>query len=108
MRAMGGRRSEIEVPAIPKGFATVLGQCVIALLAVTAAVFAFAKSESTPETMLSLGGAVVTAVTLMSGRYAQSYALLRGAKGRGTEDASSTHPAVVVHCCCEHHRSSSA
>jgi hypothetical protein len=88
------------VPTIAKGPATVLGQTVVGLLAASTAVFSFVRGDHTPEALTAMAGAVVTALALMAGRYAQSYALIKAAP------AARPGPSPwMVHCCCRCHRS---
>lgn len=123
------KREVLDLPALPTGLATNLGQVMIAVLAVATAVFAVVdttdQSSKTPQTLMALGGTIVTALTLMGGRYAQSCALLKQVPSPVTATASgvvaSVHAAdaepsagasgsalpavpIVVHCCgCHHH-----
>jgi drug/metabolite transporter (DMT)-like permease len=89
---------------ISRGLATNMGQALVAVLAVTSAISAVLGGDNTPETIVTLVGAVLTAITVMAGRYLQAYAKIRnqatvvpaGVVEAGTVPAG----AIVVHCCC--------
>lgn len=65
---------------ISKGLATHVGQAVGAAFALIALVTAVLDGDHSQETVTALILAGVTFVTLMAGRFAQAYALLRGDK----------------------------
>lgn len=112
---MTGRREVLELPTIARGLATRLGQVMIGVLAVATAVLTVVDDEGA-QAAVAMGGTVLTAVTLMAGRYAQSCALLKqvpspvAARADGTigladpattptAAATSAPTQVVVHCC---------
>lgn len=63
---------------ISKGLATQVGQLVGAAFALIALVTAVLDGDHSQETVTALILAGITFVTLMAGRFAQAYALLRG------------------------------
>lgn len=64
---------------ISKGLATQIGQAVGAAFALIALVTAVLDGDYSQETITALILSAVTFVTLMAGRFAQAYALLRDA-----------------------------
>jgi hypothetical protein len=67
----------VELPEIPKGLATQIGQIVGAAFALIALVTAVLDGDHSQETVTALILSAVTFITLMAGRFAQAYAMLR-------------------------------
>ena len=65
--------------SVPKGLATIVGQVVAAVFGLIALAGAVLKGDHSEQTVTALILAAVTVWTLMAGRYAQAYALLKGA-----------------------------
>lgn len=89
-----------DIAPVPVGATTKIGAAGAAVLALAAGVAAVLSGDLSPETITALGGAVVTLVTVLAGRYAQATAIagaaVAGASAQAVQAAQAAAPVAPV------------